>query len=196
MKLLVKKEGGREMLLKSIRNRLFPKHYTVSEYSKIIIERLRNKGAQIGSNVDIINSSIEESEAYLIKIGNNVTITGTTLITHDASMYKQLGYTKVANITIGSNVFIGIGCIILPGVKIGNKVIVGAGTIVSKDIQDNSVVIGNTMRIISTYDKYIERNKKIMESVAIYNLLPSEIMNAENKKIREILANSGIGFVK
>lgn len=37
-------------------------------------------------------------------------------------------------ITIGNNVWIGAGAIILPGVTIGNNVVIGAGSVVTKNI--------------------------------------------------------------
>ena len=76
-------------------------------------------------------------------------MSGTTVLAHDGSTKKILGYSKVGNVVIGNNVFVGYGSIILPNVRIGNNVIVGAGTIVSKDIPDNVVVVqGKEVRIV------------------------------------------------
>ena len=50
--------------------------------------------------------------------------------------------------TIGDNVTVCAGAIIVGGVNIGNNVTVGAGAVVVKDIPDNSTVVGNPMRII------------------------------------------------
>lgn len=86
------------------------------------------------------------------------------VLAHDASTKKELGYSKIGCVDIGSNVFIGYGCIILPNVHIGNKVIIGAGTIISKDIPDNVVVVGNPNRVICTYDEYMEKNKQKIEN--------------------------------
>ena len=52
--------------------------------------------------------------------------------------------------TIGDNVTLGVGVIIVGDVKIGNNVIVGAGAVVVKDVPDNVVVAGNPARIIKT----------------------------------------------
>ncbi len=51
--------------------------------------------------------------------------------------------------TIGDNVTVCAGAIIVGGVHIGNNVVVGAGAVVVKDVPDNSVVVGNPMRIIA-----------------------------------------------
>ncbi len=50
--------------------------------------------------------------------------------------------------TIGDNVKLYTNCTILGGITIGNNVIVGAGSVVVKSIPDNCVVVGNPARII------------------------------------------------
>lgn len=128
------------------------------------VKLLRDRGVTVGENVDIIESFIDGCHGRLISIGNNVTITGARILSHDASTKKFLGYSKIGFVKIGNNVFIGNGAIILPGTTIGNNVIVGAGTIVASDVPDNTVVIGNPMKVLCSCDEYITRNKERMES--------------------------------
>ena len=103
------------------------------------VNDLKKRGIKVGENVDIINSRIDN----YTEIGNNVTITTATVLTHDGSTYKFLGKSKIGKVVIGNDVFIGLGSIILPGSIIGNKVIVGAGSVVSGKVEDNSVIVGN-----------------------------------------------------
>lgn len=56
--------------------------------------------------------------------------------------------TMTAPVTIGNNVWIGGGAIILPGVKIGDNVVIGAGSVVTKSIPDNTVAFGSPCRVI------------------------------------------------
>jgi maltose O-acetyltransferase len=49
-------------------------------------------------------------------------------------------------VTIGANVWIGGGAIILPGVTIGDDAIVGAGSIVTRDVAAGVTVVGNPAR--------------------------------------------------
>lgn len=51
-------------------------------------------------------------------------------------------------ITIGDNVWLGGGVIILPGVSIGENSVVGAGSVVTKDLPPNVVAVGNPARVI------------------------------------------------
>ncbi|MFI1327621.1 sugar O-acetyltransferase [Streptomyces sp. WAC04189] len=49
-------------------------------------------------------------------------------------------------ITVGDNVWLGGGAIVLPGVTIGDNSVIGAGAVVTRDIPANVVAIGNPAR--------------------------------------------------
>lgn len=51
-------------------------------------------------------------------------------------------------ITIGDNVWIGGGAIVLPGVTIGDNTTIGAGSVVTKDIPSNVLAFGNPCTVI------------------------------------------------
>jgi maltose O-acetyltransferase len=55
-------------------------------------------------------------------------------------------------ITIGDNVWLGSGAIILPGVTIGENTVVGAGSVVTRDLPANVVAVGNPARVIRSID--------------------------------------------
>ena len=97
-------------------------------------------------------------DGWLIFIGDNVTLAPYSQILADgASTYGFIKYTKISDVTIGNNVFIGAGAIILPNVKIGDNVIIGAGSVVTKDIPNNSVCAGIPCKKISDLDEYLEK---------------------------------------
>ena len=82
-----------------------------------------------------------------VEIGNNVLIgPGVQINTLDApedSAIQSRGKLKARPVTIGDNVFIGGGAIILPGVKIGKGARIGAGSIVTRDVEPDTTVVGN-----------------------------------------------------
>lgn len=49
------------------------------------IEYLRSRGVQIGENVHLFNTNIDFGHGFLVSIGDNVTLTGVTILAHDAS---------------------------------------------------------------------------------------------------------------
>lgn len=108
------------------------------------------------------------SDPELISIGNNVMIaSNVSFINHDIisvllnKKYNTKDFAKSQGcISIGGNVMIGTGTIILPNVRIGSNVIIGAGSIVSKDIPDNSVAAGIPCKVIGDFDAIVEKYRK------------------------------------
>lgn len=130
------------------------------------IEMLYKRGLRVGKNFyrgpGVI---IDPMHCYHITIGDNVTLAPRVhILAHDSSTFSFMGKTRAANVTIGNNVFVGAGTIILPGAHIGNRVIIGAGSIVTKDIPDNSVAVGNPAKVICPIDEYLDKEKAKMNA--------------------------------
>lgn len=158
------------------------------------IEDYKKRGVKIGENVELIECQIDYGHGYLLEIGNNCTITHATILTHDGSTKMHLGYSRVGRVKIGDDVFIGQNSVILPGVEIGSNVIVGSGSVVIGNIPDNSVVMGNPARIISTLDEFIERNRNAMEVSPVYDTYWNRKTEADIRKMQEELADGTIGY--
>ena len=64
----------------------------------------------------------------------------------NAELRRKQEYGKP--VTIGSDVWVGGGAIILPGVRIGSRAVIGAGSVVTRDIPDDVFAAGNPCRVV------------------------------------------------
>jgi galactoside O-acetyltransferase len=55
---------------------------------------------------------------------------------------------RAAAVSIGDDVWVGAGAVILPGVAIGYGSVVGAGAVVREDVPEGTVVAGEPARVI------------------------------------------------
>lgn len=122
-----------------------------------------NPVLNIGKNVQI-NDYVHIGVATGVTIGDNTLIASKVFISdHNHGNYKGNNQSdpmekpisrilKSANVTIGSNVWIGEFVSILPGVTIGDGVIIGAMSVVSKDIPSNTIAVGIPAKVIKKYD--------------------------------------------
>lgn len=130
-------------------------------YKKLYpIKYARRIGVKVGENCRLLDVSFS-SEPYLITLGNHVSATATRFETHDGGVWvirdKHPSIDIVKPITVGNNVFIGYGAVILPGVTIGDNVVIAAHAVVSRDIPSNSVAGGVPAKVIKSLEDYREK---------------------------------------
>jgi maltose O-acetyltransferase len=65
---------------------------------------------------------------------------------------RRAGWEAAEPISVGDNVWLGGGAIVLPGVTIGADTVVGAGAVVSRDLPSGVVAVGNPARVIRAVD--------------------------------------------
>lgn len=136
------------------------------ERYKLLVERLASVGEQAlirppffcdyGHNISLgpgaflnYNCIILDVEAVVIgegtAIGPSVQILASDHPRDPALRRQKVRFGRP--VTIGANVWIGGGAIILPGVTIGDDAIVGAGSIVTRDVPAGVTVVGNPARV-------------------------------------------------
>jgi maltose O-acetyltransferase len=86
-----------------------------------------------------------------VTIGDGTQIgTGVQILTADHprdAAERATGIEWGRPISIGRNVWIGGGAIILPGVTVGYDALIGAGSVVTRDVPAGATVVGNPARV-------------------------------------------------
>ncbi|MET8113069.1 sugar O-acetyltransferase [Streptomyces prasinus] len=108
-----------------------------------------------GSNITIgartfVNYNLTALDVAAIVIGEDCQIGPNVQLltpTHPVEPGPRRDKLEAAQpITIGDNVWIGGGAIVLPGVTIGDNSVIGAGAVVTKDVPANVIAVGNPAR--------------------------------------------------
>lgn len=121
----------------------------------------RSIGVNVGERCRIIGDArgMFGSEPYLVSLGDHVTVSSDVrFITHDGGVWvfrdDQPDIDLVAPVRVGSNVFIGLGAIVLPGVTIADNVVIGAGAVVTRDVPPGVVAVGTPAKPVKSIDEY------------------------------------------
>jgi serine O-acetyltransferase len=126
---------------------------------------------------------------FFIDHGMGVVIGETSKIGDDVTIYQYvtLGGTGKdkgkRHPTIGNNVVIGAGAIVLGPITIGDNVRIGAGAVVIKMVPENSTVVGNPGRIV------VRNGVKAKLSQLDHNILPDPLKDyliKQDQKIFEL----------
>lgn len=128
----------------------------IGRYYKCIFVVGENAVLKIGDNVGMSGTTIVAHQE--VRIGNNVK-TGGNVCIYDTDFHslnandrthrdRDMNHTKKKRIFIGENVFIGAHVTILKGVHIGDNSIIGACSVVTKDVPENEIWAGNPAKFI------------------------------------------------
>jgi acetyltransferase-like isoleucine patch superfamily enzyme len=106
--------------------------------------------ASVGSNVFISSHSGGVTIGDYCMISPNVSIIGNNYRYDDLDTPICMQEKTSKGITIGDNVWIGAGAVVLDGSKIGSGSIVGPNSVVSGVLPENSIAQGNPAKVIFT----------------------------------------------
>lgn len=149
---------------------IFPRHKI---FNLIKSNYIRIQGGKVGKNVSFypgikinpasniaIGNHVDLAWGVLITTGGGVEIGDRTLVGYNSMIFSanhiippdrgrifNSGHDKKP-VSIGKDVWIGAGCIILPGVTIGDGAVVAAGSVVTKNVESYSIIGGNPAKLI------------------------------------------------
>ena len=137
-----------------------------------------------------IHPGAQIGRRFFIDHGMGVVIGETSEIGEDVLMYQGVVLGGVSlekhkrHPTIGNEVVIGSGAILLGPIKVGNEARVGAGSVVISDVPEGATVVGVPGRVM------IEREPKHVSGVALdHNKLPDpviEVLHRLEQRIEEL----------
>ena len=104
-------------------------------------------------------SSVLAYDGAIVQIGNNCSIS------HNVRIYtynldpisvikeqKSQHNTKIGNVIIGDNCWIGANVFIKENVTIGNNCVISANSLVTRNIPSNSIAMGVPAKVVKQYD--------------------------------------------
>jgi len=109
-----------------------------------------------GSNIELGEKVFFNFNCVVLDVCK-VTIGSFTLLGPAVQVYTPLHPMDAASrrkeeygepVTIGTDVWVGGGAIILPGVTIGDRAVIGAGSVVTRDVPPDVFAAGNPCRVI------------------------------------------------
>ncbi|MGO4784752.1 sugar O-acetyltransferase [Cryobacterium sp. W22_MBD10_FK3] len=110
-----------------------------------------------GSHITIgagtfINYNLTALDVAMISIGRDCQLGPNVQLltpTHPLAATPRRDKLEAAQpITLGDNVWLGGGVIVLPGVSIGDNSVIGAGSVVTRDVPANVIAVGNPARVL------------------------------------------------
>jgi phosphonate metabolism protein (transferase hexapeptide repeat family) len=92
---------------------------------------------------------------------------------------------RASPVTLGHDVWVGHGAVVLPGVRLGTGSAVGAGSIVTRDVPPFAIVVGNPARVLRL--RFAEAEIEALERIAWWDWPHARLGTAMND-IRQLSA--------
>ncbi|KAI8802179.1 trimeric LpxA-like protein [Cladochytrium replicatum] len=115
----------------------------------------KGRNLRFGKNI-YLNFGCVVLDCGKVTFGDNVMLAPNVQIyaaSHPLDAIQRRGPELALPVTIGDDVWIGGGAIILPGITIGSRSVVAAGAVVTKKVPEDVVVAGNPAKVIRELQK-------------------------------------------
>lgn len=99
--------------------------------------------ARLGRGIAIMANAVVNAGAVvedLVIVNSGATVDHDCHIGERAHIAPQCGL--AGNVRVGAGSLLGIGCSVIPGISIGSEVTIGAGSVVIRDVPDGVTVVG------------------------------------------------------
>ncbi|MAT72654.1 MAG: hypothetical protein CMJ58_24505 [Planctomycetaceae bacterium] len=165
---------------------------------RIRLARYISRGMRVGKNVYITEGvEFDSNYPFLIEIGDNCRICrGVRILTHDATVFRHLGATRLAPVRILEGSFIGERAIIMPGVTIGPDALIAAGALVNRDIGSGMAAAGNPARPYGTYADLLQSHAKALCGATVIRKEDVEQGRVTVDDIRQAVQDASAAYIR
>jgi len=125
-------------------------------YMRALVPLLRRAGVRLDGTPRYVAPSVFFDDFDRVALGERTILSShVSLLTHDyawTTVLTAAGKLEggdeaiVRGITVGRNVFVGRGALLMPGTVIEDDVVIGAGAVVRGRVESGAVMVGNPAR--------------------------------------------------
>lgn len=75
---------------------------------------------------------------------------------------------------------------------------VGAGSVITKNVLDNTVVVGNPAVVIASYEEYMSKQKKKLNTAYVYDesyTVRGNVTDRKKQKMKKEIGTEKSGFI-
>ena len=159
---------------------------------------MQKRGLIIGKDVYVAPGvEFDHGYPFLIEVQDHCRIsTGTMILAHDATTFRDVGVTRLGKVRILEGSFIGLHVIILPGCTIGPHAMIAAGSVVNRDIGEGFLAAGNPARPYGRYSELLEKHQGMLETHPVFDYDSFLKGGVSPEALKEALDRTPIAFMR
>jgi maltose O-acetyltransferase len=167
-------------------------------YYQHVLKGLQKRGLSIGKDVYVAPGvEFDHGYPFLIEVQDHCRIsTGTMILAHDATTFRELGVTRLGKVRILEGSFIGSHVIILPGCTIGPNAMIAAGSVVNRDIGEGFLAAGNPARPYGKYSELLEKYQEMLATNPVFEYDAFLKGAVSPEALKEALDRTSMAFMR